>query len=153
MWHGWKMVAFQKTFYMANWRQGKTNRTTPTTLQGHMQTRHSRAWHKHILLGSSCHRQKCLETVKLGLSQYEETQRVKAKEKKLHKKTVCLASRPATSFTCFNCGRDYHSRIGLHSHNRRCTMGANLWSHETERCQWYTSLRNIRSHLLSPFSW
>ena len=57
--------------------------------------------------------------VKLGLSQYEETQQVKAEEKRLHKKTVCLATRPTTAVTCSKCGRDCHSRIGLHSHNRR----------------------------------
>ena len=67
-------------------------------------------------------------TVKVGLSQYEETQRLKAEEKRLHKKTVCLASRPTTAFTCSKCDRDCHSRIGLHSHNRHCKMGANLWS-------------------------
>ena len=33
-------------------------------------------------------------TVKLGLSQYEETQQLKAEENRLHKMTVCLASRP-----------------------------------------------------------
>ena len=31
-------------------------------------------------------------TEKVGLSQYEETQRVKMEEKILHKKTVCLAN-------------------------------------------------------------
>ena len=47
------------------------------------------------------------------------------------------ASIPTTAFTCSKCGRDCHcySRIGLHSHNRRCTMGANPWSLETDRCQ------------------
>ena len=74
-------------------------------------------------------------TVKVGLSQYEETQRVKAEEKRHHKKTVCLASRPTTAFTYSKCGRNYHSRIGLHSHKRHCTMGANQWSLETDRCQ------------------
>ena len=74
--------------------------------------------------------------VKVGLSQYEETQQLKAEEKRLHKKTACLASRPATAFTCSRCDRDCQSRIGLHSHNRRCKMGANLWSFETDRCQW-----------------
>ena len=72
-------------------------------------------------------------TVKLGLSQYEETQQLKAEEKRLHKKTACLANRPTTAFTCSKCGMDCHSRIGLHSHKRR-TMGANLWSLETDRC-------------------
>ena len=47
--------------------------------------------------------------VKKGLSQYEETQRVKAEEKRLHKKTACLANRPTTPFTCSKCGRDCHS--------------------------------------------
>ena len=74
-------------------------------------------------------------TVKVGLSLYEETQGVKVEEKRLHKKTVCLASRPTTAFTCCKCGRDCHPRIGLYSHNSRCTIGANLWSHETDRCQ------------------
>ena len=74
-------------------------------------------------------------TVKLGLSQYEETQWVKA-EKRLHKKTVCLASRPTMAFICSKCGLDCHSQIGLHIHNRCCAVGANLWSHETDRCQW-----------------
>ena len=115
----------------------KTNRTTLTMLQGCMQVRPPGTWHKHRLLGSYCHRQRCLEThSKVGLSQYEETQRVKAEEKRLHKKTVCLASRPTTAFTCSKCDRDCHSRIGLHSRNRRCTMGANLWSFETDGCQW-----------------
>ena len=79
-------------------------------------------------------------TVKVGLSQYEEAQRVKAEEKRLHKKTVCLASRPTTAFTCSKCDRVCHSWIGLHSHNRRCTMGANIWSFETNRGQWIWNL-------------
>ena len=73
-------------------------------------------------------------TVKLGLSQHEDNRRVKAEKKSLRKKTVCLAIRPTTAFSCSRCGRDCHFRIGLHSYNRRCTTGANLWSLETERC-------------------
>ena len=65
-------------------------------------------------------------TVKLGLSHYEETQQIKAEEKRLSKKTVCPGSRPTTAFTCSKCGRDCHSWIGLHSHNRQITMGTNL---------------------------
>ena len=125
------MAAFQRTFCMANWQQGKDNRMTPTMLQGCMQARPPGTWHKHRLLRNYCHR----HTVKLGLSQYEETQRVKVEEKRLRKKTVCLASRPITAFTCSKCGRDCHSRTGLHSHNRCCTMGTNLWSLKTDRCQ------------------
>ena len=74
-------------------------------------------------------------TVKVGLSQYEKTQQLKVEENRLHKKTACLANRPTTAFTCSKCDRDCHSRIGLHSHNRRCKIGANLWSFKTDRCQ------------------
>ena len=121
------------------WRTGdrkKTNRTTPTTLQGRMQSRppgigiNTDSWED-----TATDRDAWRHTVKLGLSQYEETQRVKAEDKRLHKKTVCLASRPTTAFTCSKCDRDCHSRICLYSRNRRCKMGANLWSFETDRCQ------------------
>ena len=121
------------------WRTGdreKTNRTTPTTLQGRMQARPSGTWHKLRLLGSYCHRQKCLEThSKSGVITIRRNTASKNGRERLHKKTVCLASRPTSAFTCFKCGRNCHSRIGLHSHNRRCTMGANLWFFETDRCQ------------------
>ena len=73
-------------------------------------------------------------TAKVRLSQYEVTQRLKAEEKRLHKKTARLANRPTTPFICSNCDRDCHSQIGLHIHKRRCKMGANLWSFETDRC-------------------
>ena len=78
-------------------------------------------------------------SVKLVLWKYEETQRLKAEEKRLRKKSVCLASRSTTVFTCSKFGSNCHFRINLHSHNRRCTMGANLWSFETDRCQWFLS--------------
>ena len=44
-------------------------------------------------------------TVELELSQYKEREQVDVEEKRLHKKTVCLASRPTTAFTCSKCGR------------------------------------------------
>ena len=50
----------------------------------------------HSLEVAATYRDAWRHTVKLGLSQYEETQRVKAEEKRLHKKTVCVASRPCT---------------------------------------------------------
>ena len=88
MWQGWKMAAFQKTFNMVNCE--KTNRTTPTTLQGCMQARPPGTWHKHRLLVSYCHRQRCLETHNKtgGYHNMKKTQRVKAEEKRLCKKTV-----------------------------------------------------------------
>ena len=114
-----------------------TNRTTPTTLQGCMQARPPGTWYKHRLLGSYCHRQRCLEThSKRGVITIQ-IQRLKVEETRLHKKTACLANRPTTPFTCSKCGRDCHFRIGFQSHNRRCKMGANLCSFETDRCQWY----------------
>ena len=64
--------------------------------------------------------------VKLALSQYEETKLVRALENRLHKKTVCLANRPTTAFICSKCCRDCHFWVGLHNHNRHCTMSANL---------------------------
>ena len=124
------------------WQTGnmeKTKRTTSTTLQGRMQAWPPSIWHKHRLLGSYCHRQRCLEThSKTWVITIWRTQRVKADEKRLRKKTVCLVSRPTTAFTCSKCGRDCHCWIGLHSHIKHCTMGANLWSLETDRCHlWY----------------
>ena len=121
------------------WQTGnrdKTNRTTPTTLQGRMQARppalgiNTDSWEV-----TATDRNAWRHTVKVGLSLYEETQQLQAEEKRLHKKTACLASRPTTAFTCSKCDRDCHSRIGLHSHNRCCKMGANLWSFETDRYQ------------------
>ena len=73
----------------------KTNRTSPTALQRHMQVRPPCAWHKHRLLGSG---NAWRHTVKVGLSQYEKTQRVKAEEKMLHKKTVCLLGQLRPSY-------------------------------------------------------
>ena len=131
------MAAFQKTFYMANWRQGKDQQDDPQLRFKGVCKRNLQA------LGISTDywevtatdRDAWRHTIKLGLSQYEETQQVKAEEKWLHKKTACLANSPTTAFTCSKCDRDCHSRICLHSHHRRCTMGANLWSLETDRCQ------------------
>ena len=78
---------------------------------------------------TSTNRDAWRHSVKLDLSQYEETLRVKAEEKRLPKKTLCLTSRPTTSFTFSKCDKDCFFHIGLRSHNRR-------WSFETDRCQW-----------------
>ena len=118
MWHGWKMAAFQRTFYMVNWQQGKdqqdnhnyTSRTYASETSRQLALTDS--WEV-----TATDRDAWRHIVKVGLSQYEETQQVKAEEKRLHKKTVCLASRPTTAFTCSKCGRDCHSQIGIHSHN------------------------------------
>ena len=120
------------------WRTGdreKTNRTTPTTLLVCKRDLQALGINTDSWEVTATDRDAWRYTVKVGLSQYEETQQVKAEEKRLHKKSACLANRPTTPFTCSKCDRDCHSRIGLYSHKRRCTMGANLWSLETDRCQ------------------
>ena len=137
MWQGWEMAAFQKTFYMANWRQGKDQEDDPSFKAVCKQDLQALGINTDFWEVTATDRDPWRHTVKLGLSQFEQT-RVKAEDERLHKKTACLANRPTTVFICFKCGRDCHSRIGLHSHNRRCTMGANLWSFETDRCQWHT---------------
>ena len=116
MWHGWKMATFQKTFYIVNWQWGKDQRP-----QQHFKD--VCKWDLQALgINTDCwevtatDRDAWRHIVKVGLSQYEETQRVKAEEERIRKKTVCLASRPTTAFTCSKCDRNCHSRIGLHSH-------------------------------------
>ena len=110
------------------WRTGereKTNRMTPKLRFKDICKRDLQALGINTdSLGSYCHRQRCLEThSKSGIITIWRNTASKAEEKRLYKKTVCLASRPTTSFTCPMCDRDCHSRIGLHSHNRCCTMG------------------------------
>ena len=75
------MAAFQNTFYMANWRHGKTNRTTPTTLQGRMQDLQALGINTDSWEVTATDRDAWRHTVKVGLSQYEEIQRVKVEEK------------------------------------------------------------------------
>ena len=124
-----------KRFFI--WRTGdreKSNRTIPSTLQGRMRDLQTLGINSDSWEVTATDRDAWRHTAKLGLLQYEETQRVKWRERLL-KTTVCVANRPTTAFTCSKCGRDCHSRIGLHSHNSCCTTGANLWSFETDRCQ------------------
>ena len=136
MWHGWKMAAFQRTLYMVNWRQWKDQQDDPNYASRTYAARPPGTWHKHRFLGSYCHRQRCLNThSKTGAITVWRNTTVKVGEKRLCKKTICLASRPTTAFTCSKCDRDCHSKIGLHSHKRCCTMGANLWSFGNDRCQ------------------
>ena len=61
-------------------------------------------------------------TVQDRLAQFEEDSTQRAKEKRRQRKEQPPADRGATAFTCAICGRDCHSRIGLHSHSRRCSQ-------------------------------
>ena len=61
--------------------------------------------------------------VKHSLAQYERDLTRQAGEKHQRRKQRASAYFPASVFTCARCGRDCHSRIGLHSQSRsgRCS--------------------------------
>ena len=109
------MATFQRTFYKVNWQRWKRPSARPQQRFKDVCKRDLQALgiNTDSLEVTATDRDAWGHTVKVGLSQYEETQRVRAEEKRLHKKTVCLASRPTTAFTCSKCDRDCHSRIGL----------------------------------------
>ena len=65
------------------------------------------------------------QTVQKGLSNFEETLAQRHREKRMRRKAAAHADRPASDFVCVLCHRDCHSRIGLVSHNRRCTRKKN----------------------------
>ena len=46
-----------------------------------------------------------------------------ATEKQARRK-LCVSFVQQTAYTCNTCIKDYHSRIGLHSHSRRCSSQA-----------------------------
>ena len=102
------MAAFRKTFYMANWQQGKDQQDDPNYASRMYASETSRHLSKNTDSWevTATDRDAWGHTVKVGLSQYEETQRVKAEEKRLHKKTVCLAGMPAMTLICSRCDRD-----------------------------------------------
>ena len=61
------------------------------------------------------------QTVQKGLSKFEETLAQQHEEKRMRRKAVTQADRPASDFICTLCHRDCHSRVGLASHTRCCT--------------------------------
>jgi hypothetical protein len=60
------------------------------------------------------------QAVRLGVQNTESERLSSLREKRQRKKDRLLQPRQASSFTCTFCGRDCHSRIGLHSHSRKC---------------------------------
>ena len=70
-----KMAAFQKTFYMVNWQQGKDQKDDPNYA--------SRTYASETCINTdswevtATDRDAWRHTVKVGLSQYKETQQVK----------------------------------------------------------------------------
>ena len=98
------------------WQTGdreKTKRMTQTVLQGSMRDLQALGINTDSWEVTATDRDAWRHTVRLGLSQYEETQRLKAEEKRLHKKTACLTSRPTTPFTCSKCDRDCTLKLVL----------------------------------------
>ena len=65
------------------------------------------------------------KAVQNGLSQFEDCFAQYTEAKRQQRKAYRQADRPATTFTCPNCGKDCHSRIGLSSHSRRCLRNIN----------------------------
>ncbi|XP_050709394.1 uncharacterized protein LOC126994183 [Eriocheir sinensis] len=61
------------------------------------------------------------QAIQQGLHVFEETLAQQSEAKRQRRKAQNPADQPASIFTCDQCGRDCHSRIGLSSHTRRCT--------------------------------
>ena len=60
-------------------------------------------------------------TINAGIKAASEQSRKKKEEKKASNKQKDAATTPSVAFTCTSCGRTCLSRIGLHSHQRRCS--------------------------------
>jgi len=56
------------------------------------------------------------QTMQKGLSQYEESLAQQSKTKRQRRKARSQGDRPASDYTCTQCERDCHSRIGQTSH-------------------------------------
>ena len=59
--------------------------------------------------------------VHCGTKQAKQDRTDHLKEKRAARKRSCSIDQAATFHTCRLCGKDCHSRIGLHSHTRRCS--------------------------------
>ncbi|XP_078792127.1 uncharacterized protein LOC144987080 [Oryzias latipes] len=58
--------------------------------------------------------------VRQGTTDAEAKRNENAVQKRTRRKHRQQQLQEPSSFTCTKCGRDWHSRIGLHSHSRRC---------------------------------
>ena len=72
--------------------------------------------------------------VKEGIIVAEERRMEEATDKRARRKAKVLGS---TELVCESCGKDCHSRIGLHSQTRKCNPTQRWWSSssETEGCR------------------
>ena len=59
-------------------------------------------------------------TVHTGLSDYETSLQGKLEEKRRTRNEARMRDKSPSTFMCTHCQKDCHSRIGLHSHTRRC---------------------------------
>ena len=63
------------------------------------------------------------QEVQRGVRQAEEERSQQAAGKRARRKQrAASASAQSSCYVCTNCNRDCHSRIGLHSHTRRCSL-------------------------------
>ena len=60
------------------------------------------------------------QTVKQGAKFAEEALTTAALDKRSRRKERGKYPQQPTPFSCTRCGRDCHSRVGLHSHSRKC---------------------------------
>ena len=55
-----------------------------------------------------------------GIERADEKRHQHAAEKRMRRKPKAALPPLSSCFVCFGCGKDCHSRIGLHSHSGRC---------------------------------
>jgi len=69
---------------------------------------------------SADNRQLWRATVSEGVKRAETTRSDHLADKRARRKARAASVAVSTPFVCNNCSRDCHSRVGLHSHSRRC---------------------------------
>ena len=69
---------------------------------------------------SAADRQQWRSTIYEGVKFAEETRNSKLADKRTRRKARAASVSAASIYTCDNCRRDCHSRVGLYSHSRRC---------------------------------
>ena len=77
-----------------------------------------------------------------GIERADEKKHQHTAEKRMRRKQKAALPPMSSCFVCFGCGKDCHSRIGLHSHSGRC-----------QNCQKFTTGRIsiISSRLRSAY--
>ena len=60
------------------------------------------------------------QATRRGIERADEKKHQHAAEKRMQRKQKAALPPMSSCFVCFGCGKDCHSRIGLHSHSGRC---------------------------------